>query len=146
MMKKLIGMFILLAFIVPANAETYEVKMLNRGASGSMVFEPDYLSVQPGDTVKFIATQKSHNAASIDGMIPDGATPFKGKIDEELSVTFEQPGFYGIKCTPHYAMGMIMMIKVGQAELPQSYRDHPQAGLSKKRFQAIFDRLDKKGK
>ena len=146
------GMRKLLIFILPiiglvfgpclAFAETFEVKMLNRGETGSMVFEPSYLKVNPGDTVVFIAAQKSHNAASIEGMIPDGATPFRGKIDEELKVTFYKPGFYGIKCTPHYAMGMVMLIKVGAATLPQSYREHAQPGLAKKRFQKIFERVD----
>lgn len=142
-MKKLFGLLIILAFISTAQAQTHEVKMLNRGASGSMVFEPDYLVINPGDSVKFIATQKSHNAASIDDMMPEGASPFKGKIDEELEVKFDKPGFYGIKCVPHYAMGMIMLIKVGQATLPQSYRDHKQPGIAKKRFNAIYDRIDK---
>ena len=104
-MKKLFAFVALLAFISTANAETYEVKMLNRGASGAMVFEPDYLKIKPGDSVKFIATQKSHNAATIDDMIPEGATPFKGKIDEELQVTFDKPGFYGIKCIPPLCHG-----------------------------------------
>ncbi|CAM1643495.1 pseudoazurin [Bartonella apis] len=143
-MKQMFAFVALLAFISTANAETYEVKMLNRGASGAMVFEPDYLKIKPGDSVKFIATQKSHNAATINDMIPDGATPFKGKIDEELQVTLDKPGFYGIKCIPHYAMGMIMLIKVGDDQaLPQSYRDHKQPGIAKKRFDDIFSRVDK---
>lgn len=142
-MKILLGFVALLAFLSTAQAETYEVKMLNRGAAGSMVFEPDYLVIKPGDRVKFVATQKSHNAATIDDMIPEGATPFKGKIDEELEITFDKAGFYGIKCIPHYAMGMIMLIKVGDATLPQSYRDHKQPGVAKKRFDDIFSRVDK---
>ncbi len=48
-----------------AFAEDFEVRMLNQGKKGSMVFEPDYLHLQPGDTVKFIATHKSHNAATM---------------------------------------------------------------------------------
>ncbi|WP_345741726.1 plastocyanin/azurin family copper-binding protein [Epibacterium ulvae] len=34
--------------------------------------------------------------------------------DEEIAVTFEVEGLYGIKCTPHYAMGMVMLIEVGE--------------------------------
>ncbi|WP_297322765.1 pseudoazurin [uncultured Bartonella sp.] len=142
-MRILFGFVALLVFLSTAQAETYEVKMLNRGAAGSMVFEPDYLVIKPGDRVKFVATQKSHNAATIDDMIPEGAVPFKGKIDEELEITFDKAGFYGIKCIPHYAMGMIMLIKVGDATLPQSYLDHKQPGVAKKRFDDIFSRVDK---
>lgn len=52
------------ALLAPSvSAEVHEVKMLNRGATGSMVYEPDYLRIAPGDSVKFIATQSGHNAA-----------------------------------------------------------------------------------
>ncbi|MEY9834263.1 pseudoazurin [Sinorhizobium fredii] len=129
----------LIALSTPAlaSAETVEVKMLNRGEKGSMVFEPDFLALQPGDSVKFIATNKSHNAATIDGMVPDGHPAFKGKINEEI-VTFDRSGFYGIKCSPHYGMGMVMLIKVGDVELPQSYRAIEVPARAKPRFEALF--------
>ncbi|ACP21719.1 pseudoazurin precursor (plasmid) [Sinorhizobium fredii NGR234] len=120
-----------------AGAETVEVKMLNRGEKGSMVFEPDFLGLQAGDSVKFIATSKSHNAATIDGMVPDGHAGFKGKINKEILVTFDQPGFYGIKCSPHFGMGMVMLIKVGDVELPQSYRAIEVPARAKPRFDAL---------
>ncbi|WP_372573945.1 pseudoazurin [Ruegeria jejuensis] len=105
----------LIVSILPsvALAELHEVEMLNRDETGSMVYAPSYLKIAPGDTVKFLATRPGHNAASIDGMVPGGAEPFKGKINEEIEVTFTVPGIYGIKCTPHYAMGMVMLIQVG---------------------------------
>lgn len=133
----------LMAFSVsPALAETFEVKMLNRGEKGSMVFEPDFLKLAPGDKVKFIATQKSHNAATIDGMVPEGNPGFKGKINEEIEVTFDQAGFYGIKCSPHYGMGMVMLIKVGEAELPKAYREVKFPARAKPRFEEIFAVVD----
>lgn len=125
-------------FASAAFAETFEVKMLNRGEKGSMVFEPDFLAIKPGDKVKFIATNKSHNAATIDGMVPEGAAGFKGKINEEIEVTFDAQGFYGIKCSPHYGMGMVMLIKVGEATLPQSYRDINFPARAKPRFEELF--------
>lgn len=105
----------LLFLLVPslASAELHEVEMLNRNEAGSMVYAPTYMKIAPGDTVKFLATRPGHNAASIDGMAPEGAEPFKSKINEEIEVTFTVPGIYGIKCTPHYAMGMVMVIQVG---------------------------------
>lgn len=63
-----------------ALSDTYEVKMLNRGESGSMVYEPDLLALQPGDTLRFIATHPSHNAASIPEIWPDAAPQVKGRI------------------------------------------------------------------
>ncbi|HEV7317623.1 MAG TPA: pseudoazurin [Ensifer sp.] len=126
----------------PAFAEPIEVKMLNRGESGSMVFEPDYVELKPGDSVKFLVGHKSHNAASIEGMVPKGYAGFKGQINEEIEVTFDTPGFYGIKCSPHFAMGMVMLIKVGDAELTETFRKIEVPGRARGRFDAIFARID----
>lgn len=124
----------------PLWAEVHEVKMLNRNASGAMVYEPDYLAIAPGDTVKFIATSVTHNAASIPGFLPDGAQAFKGRINEEIEVIFSVPGFYGIQCIPHYAMGMVMLIQVG--ERPASAASIPTQlpERVRQRFQQIVQR------
>ena len=96
-------------------AAEFEVQMLNKGDAGAMVFEPAFLQIAPGDTVKFVPTDKGHNAETIKDMLPEGAEPFKGKINEEFSVTFDVAGAYAYKCAPHYAMGMVGMIVVGEA-------------------------------
>ncbi len=57
--------------------------------------------------------QPGHNAATIEGMIPANAESFKSKINDTFEVTLTEPGAYGIKCSPHYAMGMVMLIEVG---------------------------------
>lgn len=106
------GLLLALA-AAPALAADHEVKMLNRGAAGMMVFEPAYLEIAPGDTVTFVATDKSHNAEIIEGMLPTGAEPFKGAMNKDLTVTFETAGLYGYKCLPHYTMGMVGLVKVG---------------------------------
>jgi pseudoazurin len=99
-----------------AQAAEFEVKMLNKGSDGQvMMFEPAFLRVQPGDTVRFIPTDKGHDAETIPGMLPDGAQPFKGKLSEELKVTFQTPGLYGYRCLPHFGMGMVGLIAVGNA-------------------------------
>ena len=96
-----------------ALAADHQVKMLNRGAAGMMVFEPAFLAIEPGDTVTFLTTDAGHNAEIIDGMLPDGAEPFAGAMNKEITVTFETEGLYGYKCKPHYGMGMVGLIKVG---------------------------------
>ncbi|WP_411034895.1 pseudoazurin [Shinella sp. BYT-45] len=136
------ALFAALHHAVPAAAETFRVEMRNRGEKGSMVFEPDFLAIKPGDSVKFIATHKSHNAASIDGMVPEGYAGFKGKINEEIEVTFDQPGYYGIKCSPHFGMGMVMLVKVGEAELTDAIRKVEVPARARPRFDDIFARID----
>ena len=96
-----------------AVAETYEVQMLNKGDAGNMVFEPAALSILAGDTIKFVATDRGHNAETIKGMIPDGADAFGGKINEEFEVTLGTEGYYAVMCKPHFSMGMVMVIQVG---------------------------------
>ncbi|MCJ1899155.1 MULTISPECIES: pseudoazurin [Paracoccus] len=120
----------LLACLLPAAAlaELHEVRMLNRNDTGPMPFEPDYLVVRPGDTVRFLATDPGHNAATIAGMIPKGGEKFIGKINEEIEVTLDAEGIWGIKCSPHYTMGMAMLIQVGdrpaaEADLPDDLPD-----------------------
>ncbi|PRD41850.1 pseudoazurin [Phyllobacterium phragmitis] len=101
------------AFAASAGAAEFEVKMLNKGEKGVMVFEPSFVKAAPGDTIRFVPTDKGHNAESIKGMIPDGAEAFKGKTNGEVTVTLTKEGVYGVKCAPHYGMGMVALIEVG---------------------------------
>ncbi|MGC1496552.1 MAG: pseudoazurin [Sulfitobacter sp.] len=123
-------------------AETFEVKMLNKGDAGRMIFEPASLRIAVGDTVKFLASDKSHNAESVDGMAPAGAASFKGKINEEVEVTLTEPGFYGVKCKPHYAMGMVMVIAVGDASAaPEDFLEGRIPKKAKQRFEEALGGL-----
>ena len=96
-------------------AQQHEVKMLNNGAEGLMVFEPAVLSINPGDSVVFKATDMSHNSASIAGMIPDGAESWTGAMSQDVTVNFTKEGVYVYQCTPHSMMAMVGVIKVGAA-------------------------------
>jgi pseudoazurin len=124
-----------------ADAAEIQVKMLNKGAEGAMVFEPALVKIAPGDTVKFIATHKGHNAELIDAMLPEGAAKFAGKIDEEIAVTFEKPGVYGYKCKPHYGMGMVGLIVVGDATNLDLAKAATHPGKAKQIFAGLFDKL-----
>lgn len=100
----------------PAFAETYEVQMLNKDPENKKnknIFKPAFLKINPGDTVKFVSANKGHNTQSIKGMIPEGAEKWKSKISKDFEITFDVEGTYGYKCTPHYAMGMVGVIVVG---------------------------------
>ncbi len=121
-----------------AGAEVIEVKMLNRGETGTMVFEPAFVVAQPGDTVKFLPTDRGHNVESIDGMLPDGVDSFKTKPNDEFSLTVDAEGLYGIKCTPHYGMGMVALIQVGDAVNLDAAKDVKQRGKSRGRFEDLF--------
>lgn len=98
---------------MPSLAENHEVRMLNQGERGNMVFEPGFIKAAPGDTITFIPADKSHNVEGIKGMLPEGVDPFRSKVNEDFVLTVETPGLYGIKCTPHFSMGMVGLIQVG---------------------------------
>mgnify|MGYP006280286635 FL=1 len=117
MRKTLIAAGLLAALTAaPVAAETIEVKMLNKNDAGDlMVYEPASVSIEPGDTVRFVATAKGHNAQSVKDMIPDGAESFRGGINQEIEVTFETEGTYVYKCLPHLYSGMVGVVKVGDA-------------------------------
>ncbi len=121
-----------------ASAAEVEVHMLNKGATGSMVFEPALVKIAPGDSVHFVATDKSHDVVSIDGMLPEGGQPFEGKVSEDLTVTFTAPGIYGYKCKPHYGMGMVGLVVVGEPTNREAVEAVKQTGLAKKRFAELF--------
>ena len=124
-----------LALPASASAATFDVS-----ASGSS-FTPSDLTVAPGDTVKFVATDKGHNAETIKGMLPADATPFLGKNGEDVAVTFEKPGVYGVKCLPHYGMGMVAMVVVGTPTNVDEAKSIPQVGKAKQVMAGLFDKL-----
>ncbi len=119
-----------------AFAETIEVQMLNQGSDGErMVFEPAFVQAAPGDTIKFIATDRGHNAETVDGMIPGGAESFAGKVNEEIEVTLNTEGYYAVICKPHFAMGMVMTIAVGDTEVPADFLEGRIPRKAKERFE-----------
>ena len=104
------GLFVAAA---PASAKEWRVAMVNRGANGSMDYTPGFVRVAPGDTVRFVAKDKSHNAESIRELTPPGGTLFKGALNQDVVVKFTKPGLYGYKCLPHLGMGMVGIVQVG---------------------------------
>ena len=128
-----------------ALAETHEVKMLNKDPESGerMVFQPAVLQIQPGDTVKFVPTDKGHNSQVIDEMMPDGGTEWKGKLNKEIEVTFETEGTFGYQCQPHYATGMVGLILVGDATSNmEEAKAAKHRGKAKQRFEELFAKAE----
>jgi pseudoazurin len=121
-----------------AFAAEVEVKMLNKGTEGMMVFEPALVKIASGDTVKFTAADQGHNVETIKGMMPADAAPFVGKSGENIAVVFDKPG---VKCLPHYGMGMVAMIVVGTPTNLDEAKAVPQVGKAKQVMAGLFDKL-----
>ncbi|MGH8292733.1 MAG: pseudoazurin [Gammaproteobacteria bacterium] len=103
------------ASLIAANAyaKTYTVKELNSGAGGTFVFEPDFLHIQPGDSVQFVPADPGHDVQSY--FVPKGAEGWKGEISQGLTVKLTKEGVYLYDCSPHYMFGMQGVIVVGKA-------------------------------
>lgn len=123
-----------------ALAEDYEVKMLNTGADGVMVFEPAMLKIELGDTVTFKSTNPGHNSASMDGMIPEGAESWNGGMSQDITVNFDTEGVYVYQCTPHMMLAMVGVIQVGSGDNLASIKT--KAAEKKSAFVMSPDRLD----
>ena len=95
-------------------AKTITVHMKDNGKEGMMVFEPSFVKAAKGDSIHFVPDNGSHNAESIANFLPAGATPIKGQMGKDVVLTASVPGLYGIKCMPHYSMGMVALIQVGK--------------------------------
>ena len=126
--------------IALSEGPVHEVKMLNSGADGIMVFEPAVIKISKGDTVNFVATDMSHNSASLDGMIPAGADSWNGALSQDISITFNEEGVYVYQCTPHAMMAMVGVIQVGDAVNLDAVK--AEASQKKSIFVSNTDRLD----
>jgi len=129
-----------------AQAEEHRILMLNAAADDAQhtnVFAPDILHIALGATVTFIPRDEGHNTASKRGMIPEGAEPWNSPMDEEFSVTLTVPGIYGYLCLPHYEMGMVGLIIVGDGDANvQAARKVRHPGAARSAFRALFKEVD----
>lgn len=105
--------FALIFGLPSAMAADHQVKMLNYGKEGGMVFEPAVVKADIGDTVTFLPENSSHYVQSY--VVPEGAAPWKSKLDEVWTVKLEKEGVYLYYCPPHLMMSMMGIVQVGQA-------------------------------
>ena len=128
-----------------AFAESATVEMWNKDPDDKkrkMVFSQEIVTIEPGESVTWLATDKGHNVEMIDG--PDGyKLPKKSKLSKDVTLTFDQPGVYVYVCTPHASMGMIGIVVVGELtqEGIDAVRDAKVKGKSKKKFKALLAEL-----
>jgi pseudoazurin len=138
-MEKRIALALLMLASPLAMADTHEVLMFSKGTTGEMVYQPDFLAIAPGDSVRFVTDHGKHDSATLPGLLPEGAEPFKGEINENIAVTFDVPGVYGIQCTPHLTKGMVMLVQVGDEQAaPELPEGLPK--IAKQRLDAIIER------
>ena len=101
----------------PALAKDYVVKAVSK-PDGGYAFQPEKLTIQPGDTVSWENNQDDmHNIMA--EKLPKGAEYFESpmfeKKGDKWSYTFKTAGTYTYHCHPHAENNMRGTIIVGQA-------------------------------
>ena len=99
------------------------VKMVDRGGSTPYAFEPANVSVQPGDTLRFLETAgvmhnvrfKSHPSGAHLGAA--GTGPYLTKKGQTYDLVIDgrfSTGTYNFVCDPHESVGMHGTLIVGE--------------------------------
>ena len=103
---------LLLGFCSLASAEEHVVQAV------VTQWKPMVTFAKPGDTIRF-TQMAGHDTETIEGMIPDGAKPWKAKLGEEsFTATVDKEGIWIFKCNPHMTTGMVGVVIVGDARPP----------------------------
>jgi len=112
---KIVTLSISCALLFTANvlqAKEHEMKLLTSDSDGKMmVFEPNFLKIAAGDTINFVPSDPSHNAESFS--VPSDKSKFQTPYGKATKITFSEDGVVLVKCLPHFALGMIAVIQVG---------------------------------
>lgn len=148
-MRRILTAGIVLASLAAAQAASAAevlVEMLTRdkATNTNNLYSPSLVRVNKGDTVKWVAKQAGHNVAFIAGGVPAGVALFNSPMSKDVTFKFEKPGIYMYKCTPHWGLGMVGLVVVGNdksnlAAVKAVYV--PPA--AKKRLEPFFKELEK---
>tara|TARA_B100000780_G_scaffold187324_1_gene131593 strand:+ start:93 stop:533 length:441 start_codon:yes stop_codon:yes gene_type:complete len=140
-MYKLLSIVFLIGSSVAAFADTIEVEMLTKNDAGDrMVFSQELVRAKVGDIIRFLPTEKGHNAQSVKGALPDGQKSFKGKQNKTVEYLVTETGLTAVVCAPHQAMGMVALIVVGNdLSNAQKILDARVRGKGKDKIMALID-------
>jgi pseudoazurin len=141
MRKLLLSAALLVGSTVAAFAETIEVQMLNSNDAGDkMVFSQELIRAEIGDVIRFIPTDRSHNAESVKDALPEGQEAFKGKMSSEVEYLVTETGLTAVVCQPHQTMGMVALIVVGNdVSNAQDILDSRVRGQGKDKIKALVE-------
>ena len=94
---------------MPRLAYAAEITM---GSGGNLVFEPNEISIDAGETVTFVNGDLPPHNMVVEGF-PELSHPDLSFVGgESFKVTFTRPGDYEVQCEPHAGAGMKGVIHV----------------------------------
>ena len=101
----------LAAIVAPAHAVEHIVRM----NAAKATFDPAYLNIQPGDTVKFVPIGKSKSVSAASVLVPAGAFNWSSIPGKTLAAKLSREGVYIYQSNKHVTKGMVGIVQVGDA-------------------------------
>ena len=100
-----VAIFVFLLQVSPVLADTVEIKLGTD--SGLLAFEPQSVTIHPGDTVKFVNNKIPPHNAVFKGHEELSHHDLAYTTGESWEETFEEVGTYDFYCEPHAGAGMV---------------------------------------
>ena len=101
-MKSLIA-FLAAIFLAVSQVNAVEITM---GSGGNLIFAPDEVTIDAGDTVKFVNGELPPHNIIVDGREDLSRESLMFSPGESQEITFADPGDYNFFCAPHAGAGM----------------------------------------
>ena len=144
----LMGLSALMAIPLSARADVFDIdQVIDLSAltpEEVYRFEPDYLWIEPGDTIRFLNSTGNHTVTAIEGMWPEGAEYVNIEHKPVAEVAFERPGIYGFRCKVHGRHGMYALVVVGTPEPNIDKIEYAKVSeLGRRVFARLFDKMNK---
>jgi len=98
-----------LSMTLAAQAYAAEIQM---GYEGNLVFEPNEVTINAGDTVTFINNALPPHNIIVDGRADLSRESLMFSPGETQEIKFAEAGDYNFKCAPHEGAGMKGVIHV----------------------------------
>jgi plastocyanin len=98
-----------LSFSLAAKAYATEIQM---GYDGNLVFEPNEVTVNAGDTVTFVNNALPPHNIIVDGRADLSRESLMFSPGETQEIVFADKGDFNFKCAPHEGAGMKGVIHV----------------------------------
>ena len=98
-----------LSFTLAASAWAAEIQM---GYEGNLVFEPNEITVNAGETVTFINNALPPHNIIVDGRADLSRESLMFSPGETQEIVFADTGDFNFKCAPHEGAGMKGVIHV----------------------------------
>ena len=139
---------LLISGLAQAESQAHKIHMMHQTSKVEVEnihemfrFVPDYLVIQPGDTVRFSGSVGEHTITSVARMLPEGAEEIEINSTPSKDIRFDIPGVYGLKCRVHNRYGMVALLIVGSpVDNLETARTFRLKRFGKKRMDELLDR------